>query len=74
MLSGNVTIKLINFMEDGFIGSIIGFVVGFVVAWSFTTISLVSDIDEIKKEAFDRGYMEKQINSEDEVIYIWKKQ
>lgn len=29
-------------------------------------------VNQLKKEAEERGYMEKQINSEDKIIYVWK--
>ena len=28
---------------------------------------------EVKKEAFDRGFMEKKIDKNDKVIYVWIK-
>lgn len=56
-------------MENFFTGLAIGFITGFVLMGF-----LIGDngIGEFKKEAFEKGYMEKKINDKDQVIYVWK--
>lgn len=57
-------------MSDGE-GFIVGFACGAILMTLVIGISFGSRVKDIKKEAVERGYMEKVITEDDRVEYKW---
>jgi hypothetical protein len=61
-------------MEKNFLGEFLGISLLFLIFLIFTAMLFAAEeakSSQIKKEAFERGYMEKIINDKDEVEYRW---
>lgn len=61
-------------MENGLVEiilcTVIGICIGIVMTFAYLSQEL--DTTELKREAFERGYMTKAITKDDKVIYQWK--
>jgi hypothetical protein len=61
-------------MEDFILGTCMGIAIGTAVVMATLVVAGVAPKtmqEKFEKEAFKRGYMEKVINENDEVIYQW---